>query len=100
MAKTDSPEFQSISRDIISLKDILTVFNNPLNEEQAWAVCHQCAKHLLNNTEKFKLRLFYKNGNKALLLCKDGEVLVDLINDVILNPGSDPTGTVFIGIFV
>lgn len=30
----------------LSLQKILEAFNAPINEEQAWAVCYQCAKYL------------------------------------------------------
>ncbi|XP_042362223.1 protein spire homolog 1 isoform X2 [Plectropomus leopardus] len=30
----------------VSLEDILTLYNQPINEEQAWAVCYQCCRTL------------------------------------------------------
>ncbi|XP_076868606.1 protein spire homolog 1 isoform X2 [Brachyhypopomus gauderio] len=30
----------------MSLEDILTLYNQPINEEQAWAVCYQCCRSL------------------------------------------------------
>ena len=33
----------------LSLWDIIRFFNNPINKEQAWAVCFQCAQYYLRN---------------------------------------------------
>ncbi|XP_023580587.1 protein spire homolog 1 [Trichechus manatus latirostris] len=33
-------------RDALSLEDILRLYNQPINEEQAWAVCFQCCGFL------------------------------------------------------
>uniref|UniRef100_A0A3Q3J3G1 KIND domain-containing protein n=1 Tax=Monopterus albus TaxID=43700 RepID=A0A3Q3J3G1_MONAL len=30
----------------LSLEEILRLYNQPINEEQAWAVCYQCCKTL------------------------------------------------------
>lgn len=35
----------------LSLQKILEAFNSPINEEQAWAVCYQCAKYLKGPTD-------------------------------------------------
>lgn len=32
--------------DEISLEDILSLYSQPINEEQAWAVCYQCCRTL------------------------------------------------------
>lgn len=34
------------SRDSLSLEEILRLYNQPINEEQAWAVCFQCCGSL------------------------------------------------------
>lgn len=33
-------------RDALSLEEILRLYNQPINEEQAWAVCFQCCGSL------------------------------------------------------
>lgn len=33
--------------DELSLEEILTLYNQPINEEQAWAVCYQCCRSLV-----------------------------------------------------
>lgn len=32
--------------DELSLEEILMLYNQPINEEQAWAVCYQCCRSL------------------------------------------------------
>uniref|UniRef100_A0A452SJD8 KIND domain-containing protein n=1 Tax=Ursus americanus TaxID=9643 RepID=A0A452SJD8_URSAM len=32
--------------DALSLEEILRLYNQPINEEQAWAVCYQCCGSL------------------------------------------------------
>lgn len=32
--------------DEVSLEEILTLYSQPINEEQAWAVCYQCCRTL------------------------------------------------------
>lgn len=34
------------TEDCLSLDDILRLYNQPINEEQAWAVCYQCCRTL------------------------------------------------------
>lgn len=34
------------SQDALSLEEILRLYNQPINEEQAWAVCYQCCGSL------------------------------------------------------
>ncbi|XP_066481762.1 protein spire homolog 1 isoform X2 [Tiliqua scincoides] len=34
------------ARDALSLEEILRLYNQPINEEQAWAVCYQCCGSL------------------------------------------------------
>ena len=34
------------SQDELSLEEILLLYNQPINEEQAWAVCYQCCGSL------------------------------------------------------
>lgn len=34
------------TEDRLSLEDILRLYSQPINEEQAWAVCYQCCRTL------------------------------------------------------
>ncbi|CAN9504039.1 unnamed protein product [Ophioblennius macclurei] len=36
----------------VSLEEILTLYSQPINEEQAWAVCYQCCRTLAQNHRK------------------------------------------------
>ena len=57
----------------ISLKEVLELFNVPLNEEQAWAVCFQCAKYLLDNwPESGPPQCGVFTGIQSVILYKDG----------------------------
>lgn len=40
----NSPE--EAGADDLSLEEILRLYNQPINEEQAWAVCYQCCRTL------------------------------------------------------
>ncbi|XP_049756949.1 protein spire homolog 1 isoform X2 [Elephas maximus indicus] len=40
------PEAAEGPRDALSLEEILRLYNQPINEEQAWAVCFQCCGSL------------------------------------------------------
>ncbi|ESO94992.1 hypothetical protein LOTGIDRAFT_117664 [Lottia gigantea] len=64
-------------KDQLSLYDILKVFNNPINEEQAWAICHQCVQYFNVKQPQEKLQEFFLYGIQALRLKKDGEIYVD-----------------------
>ena len=61
--------------DEICLQTILDGFNAPLSEEQAWAVCYQCAiyfKHALLK-HKFSIsRVESGNGLEFLYFSRDG----------------------------
>jgi len=93
MAQT-SPSGSKVSpKDLLSLKDILTVFNNPINEEQAWAVCHQCAQYFLNTQDKSRYQEFYKHGSRSVRLKYDGDIVIDICDkDNGLGSGKGPPG--------
>ena len=57
-----------------TLKHILESFNAPLNEEQAWGICYQCAKFLENQWIKNTQSCFKFNGVESVALGKDGVV--------------------------
>ena len=61
--------------DVLSLDKVLEVFNVPINEEQAWAVCYQCAKWLEADWEQSgEGGCFRLEGLKSVLLHRDGAV--------------------------
>ncbi|XP_050399145.1 protein spire isoform X5 [Patella vulgata] len=88
MANTASSRSEISVKDQLSLYDILKVFNNPINEEQAWAICYQCAQYFSVNQPQVKLQEFFLYGIQALRLRKDGEVIIDTAANA---SGSSPT---------
>lgn len=40
----------------VSLQDILRLYNQPINEEQAWAVCYQCCRTLAQKKRRKSLK--------------------------------------------
>ncbi|XP_061189677.1 protein spire homolog 1-like isoform X2 [Saccostrea echinata] len=77
MAQLLPTDSRDISEDPLSLEEILTVFNNPINEEQAWAVCHQCANYFLLDTARRTFRDLYTHGIRSVRIKKDGDVIID-----------------------
>lgn len=59
--------------DNLSLLKVLEGFNAPLNEEQAWAVCFQCAKFLQEAPPERRCSF---NDVRCVILSKDGSVEV------------------------
>ncbi|XP_059163551.1 protein spire homolog 1-like [Physella acuta] len=74
--------------ELLPFVDILKVFNNPINEEQAWAVCYQCALFLSRNTPQQQeyFQDIYDSGIHSIWLSRHG--------DVFLRKGpTDPNGS-------
>lgn len=66
--------------------DILKVFNNPINEEQAWAVCYQCAHFLSKNPDQEFYQVVFDAGINSIWLSRHGEVF-------LRKAPSDPNGS-------
>lgn len=64
--------------DELSLDEILTLYSQPINEEQAWAVCYQCCRWL---TQKHRRKGASPPGRIAgpedVRIRKDGTVHLD-----------------------
>ncbi|KAI7806145.1 protein spire homolog 1 isoform X1 [Triplophysa rosa] len=45
------PIMDSDDEEALSLEEILHLYNQPINEEQAWAVCYQCCRSLLKRKD-------------------------------------------------
>ncbi|XP_040288526.1 protein spire homolog 1 isoform X3 [Bufo bufo] len=56
-------------RESLSLEEILDLYNQPINEEQAWAVCYQCCAALPAGGTKIK-------GASEIRIRRDGAVTV------------------------
>ncbi|XP_048363569.1 protein spire homolog 1 isoform X2 [Sphaerodactylus townsendi] len=66
-----------VVRDALSLEEILRLYNQPINEEQAWAVCYQCCGSL-----RARLRRREPPGGRVdspadIRIWKDGAVTLD-----------------------
>ncbi|CAG5128873.1 unnamed protein product, partial [Candidula unifasciata] len=61
--------------EVLPFVDILKVFNNPINEEQAWAVCYQCAQFLFHNQIQEYYQFVYDYGIHSIWLSRQGDVL-------------------------
>ncbi|XP_018412350.1 PREDICTED: protein spire homolog 1 isoform X6 [Nanorana parkeri] len=57
--------------DSLSLEEILDLYNQPINEEQAWAVCYQCCASLRADEKRRKIA-----GASEIRIRKDGAVIV------------------------
>ncbi|XP_026780425.3 protein spire homolog 1 isoform X1 [Pangasianodon hypophthalmus] len=55
--------------DDLSLEEILTLYDQPINEEQAWAVCYQCCRDLSGSDQPRVVR-----GPGDVRIHKDGTV--------------------------
>ncbi|KAK3787743.1 hypothetical protein RRG08_013231 [Elysia crispata] len=62
--------------ELLPFVDILKVFNNPINEEQAWAVCYQCAHFLQRNSSQEFYQDVYESGIHSIWLSRHGDVLL------------------------
>ena len=49
-----------------NLQDILEGFNAPINEEQTWAVCYQCANFLRHEWNGIKVTVLHLQNYNAL----------------------------------
>ncbi|XP_062607623.1 protein spire homolog 1-like isoform X2 [Saccostrea cucullata] len=86
MAQLLPTDSRDLSEDPLTLEEILTVFNNPINEEQAWAVCHQCANYFSLDTARRTFRELYTHGIRSVRIKKDGDVIIDS-TEVVLPKG-------------
>lgn len=86
MAQIPATDSRDILVDPLTLEEILTVFNNPINEEQAWAVCHQCAHYFSVETARSTFRDLYTHGIRSVRIKKDGDVIIDA-TEVVLSKG-------------
>ncbi|XP_039594889.1 protein spire homolog 1-like isoform X2 [Polypterus senegalus] len=61
----------------LSLAEILELYSQPINEEQAWAVCFQCCKALLQGSRTGRPGGAERiEGATSVIIRKDGTVLV------------------------
>ncbi|XP_048452151.1 protein spire homolog 1 [Rhincodon typus] len=72
-ADSHDPESQELS-----LEQILKLYNQPLNEEQAWAVCYQCCSTLQRQRRPGDTQLFpgRLSGARTVILQRDGNISI------------------------
>ncbi|XP_064235500.1 protein spire homolog 1 isoform X2 [Aotus nancymaae] len=71
------------SQDALSLEEILRLYNQPINEEQAWAVCYQCCG---------SLRAAARRRQPGLRVCSAAQIRVWRDGAVTLSPAADNAG--------
>ncbi|XP_059849015.1 protein spire homolog 2 isoform X1 [Hypanus sabinus] len=59
---------------VLSLDEILRAYEQPINEEQAWAVCYQCCRSLHRDWPREQVRVGRVRELAAILLHRDGTV--------------------------
>lgn len=86
------PNMDSDESDQLSLEEILTLYNQPINEEQAWAVCYQCCRSLVQGHRR-------RNSKSAGAVALDSAKMIEGPGDVkihkdgvvrLQHQGSDP----------
>ncbi|XP_067854123.1 protein spire homolog 2 [Heptranchias perlo] len=59
---------------VLSLDEILRAYEQPINEEQAWAVCYQCCRSLHRDWPQEQVRIGRVRELATILLHQDGTV--------------------------
>lgn len=67
---------QLLDNGQLPFSDILRFFNNPINEEQAWSVCFQCAQCCLRDQCQENYQILFEHGLRSVCLNRDGEVRI------------------------
>ncbi|XP_048403051.1 protein spire homolog 2 isoform X2 [Stegostoma tigrinum] len=76
---TDGEPQQQVAGDglepqVLSLDEVLRAYEQPINEEQAWAVCYQCCRSLHRDWPREQVRIGRVRELAAILLHRDGTV--------------------------
>ncbi|XP_048696166.2 protein spire homolog 1 isoform X2 [Caretta caretta] len=65
------------ARDALSLEQILRLYNQPINEEQAWAVCYQCCGSLRARGRRRETPAARAEAAAHVRIWKDGTVTLE-----------------------
>ncbi|KAM7175512.1 protein spire homolog 1 isoform 2-T2 [Macrochelys suwanniensis] len=65
------------ARDALSLEQILRLYNQPINEEQAWAVCYQCCGSLRARGRRRETPAARAEAAAHVRIWKDGAVTLE-----------------------
>lgn len=96
MAQKGEGVLKFLSVDFVCLQDVLQSFNNSINEEQAWAVCYQCANYFVQNSTQECFRDLYYYGLHAIRISKDGDLKIEVNFDQGTGKGPPSSGMCFI----
>ncbi|KAK1806396.1 hypothetical protein P4O66_004914 [Electrophorus voltai] len=85
-------ESEEVEGDELSLGDILTLYNQPINEEQAWAVCYQCSRSLSEEGERSldSSSAGVPVMDHAAIIAGPGDVKIHKDGNVKLHTGRSP----------
>ncbi|GCC32883.1 hypothetical protein chiPu_0011347 [Chiloscyllium punctatum] len=64
----------ALEPQVLSLDEVLRAYEQPINEEQAWAVCYQCCRSLHRDWPQEQVRIGRVRELAAILLHRDGTV--------------------------
>ncbi|XP_055505009.1 protein spire homolog 2 [Leucoraja erinacea] len=65
---------EALEPQVLPLDEILRAYEQPVNEEQAWAVCYQCCRSLRTHWPREQVRVGRVRELAAILLHRDGTV--------------------------
>ncbi|KAK1172494.1 hypothetical protein AOXY_G5085 [Acipenser oxyrinchus oxyrinchus] len=81
----------------LSLEEILKLYNQPINEEQAWAVCYQCCESLLQGSRRRHSSTRGAGGYRRIAGAADVRVRRD--GTVLVQDGQDSSDKSRLSVF-
>lgn len=81
-------------REALSLEEILKLYNQPINEEQAWAVCYQCCGSLRAGGRRGESLSRRVESPADIRIWRDGTVTLNGSAAARSSPGAGKGGAV------
>uniref|UniRef100_A0A670ZP23 KIND domain-containing protein n=1 Tax=Pseudonaja textilis TaxID=8673 RepID=A0A670ZP23_PSETE len=78
-------------REALSLEEILKLYNQPINEEQAWAVCYQCCRSLRSGVRRGESLTCRVERPGDIRIWRDGTVTLNGSGATRSSPGAGKT---------
>ncbi|KAG8133449.1 hypothetical protein E2320_011235 [Naja naja] len=75
-------------REALSLEEILKLYNQPINEEQAWAVCYQCCRSLRSGGRRGESLTCRVESPGDIRIWRDGTVTLNGSGAARSSPGA------------
>uniref|UniRef100_A0A8C5RCX7 Spire type actin nucleation factor 1 n=1 Tax=Laticauda laticaudata TaxID=8630 RepID=A0A8C5RCX7_LATLA len=75
-------------REALSLEEILKLYNQPINEEQAWAVCYQCCRSLRSGGRRGESLTCRAESPGDIRIWRDGTVTLNGSGAIRSSPGA------------